>query len=113
MTRLYRVFNTHDHPTTVHEYDIIKTTNDEGHEEITLFRSFNDVWDEHSKGDEVIKIIDTGDGYVFPKKLIHNEVDYCLGAELYIIMAFINKTGRMPLFKGTIEEVVIKNNIEI
>lgn len=113
MTRMYKVFNTHDHPTTVHEYDIIKTTNDEGNEEITLFRSFNDIWAEPRKGDEVIKIIDTGDGYIFPKKLIHNEVDYCLGAELYIIMAFINKTERMPLFKGIIEEVVVKNNIEI
>ena len=113
MTRMFRVMNTHDHPTIVHEYDIIRTTNDEGHEEITMFRSFNDVWADHKRGDEVIKIIDTGDGYIFPKKLIHNEVDYCLGAELYIIMAFINKTERMPMFKGIIEEVVAKNNIEI
>ena len=113
MTRMFRVMNTHDHPTTVHEYDIIRTTNDEGHEEITLFRSFNDIWADNKKGDEVLKIIDTGDGYVFPKKVFSGEVDYCLGAELYIIMAFISKTERMPLFKGIIEEVVAKNNIEI
>lgn len=113
MTRMYRVYNTHDHPTTVHEYDIIKSINSDGNEEITLLRSFDDVWAEDRKGDEVIKIIDTGDGYIFPKKLIYNEVDYCLAAELYIIMAFINKTERMPLFKGIIEEVVIKNNIEL
>jgi len=113
MTRMFRVMNTNDHPSVVHEYDIIKTTNDEGHEEITMFRSYNDIWSDCKKGDEVIKIIDTGDGYIFPKKLIHNDVDYCLAAELYIIMAFINKTERMPLFKGIIEEVVAKNNIEI
>jgi len=113
MTRMFRVMNTHDHPTIVHEYDIIRTTNDEGHEEITLFRSFNDVWADGIKGDEVLKIIDTGDGYVFPKKAFSGEVDYSLGAELYIVMTFISKTERMPLFKGTIEEVVVKNNIEI
>ena len=113
MTRMFRVMSQQDHPTIVHEYDIIRTTNDEGHEEITLFRSFNDVWADARKGEEVFKIIDDGDGYKFPKKLFTSDVDYCLGAELYIVMAFINKTERMPLFKGTIEEVVVKNNIEI
>jgi len=113
MTRMFRVMGQQDHPTIVHEYDIIRTTNDEGHEEITMFRSFNDVWADGRKGEEVFKIIDDGDGYKFPKKLFSGDVDYCLGAELYIVMAFINKTERMPLFKGTIEEVVIKNNIEI
>jgi len=113
MIKMFKVMNTHDHPSIVHEYDIIKTMNDEGNEEITMFRSFNDVWADGKKGEEVIKIIDDGDGYKFPKKLFTSDVDYCLAAELYIIMTFINKTERMPLFKGVIEEVVIKNNIEI
>ena len=113
MIRIYRVMNTHDHPTATHEYDIIKSTNDQGHTEITMFRSFSDIWAENKCGDEVIKIIDDGDGFKFPKKLITGDVDYCLAAELYIVMAFINNTEHMPLFKGTIEEIIKANTFNI
>lgn len=113
MIKMYRVFNTHDHPTTVHEYDIIKSINSDGNEEIVLFRSFDDVWSEDKRGEEIIKLIDTGDAVIYPKKMYTGEVDYAMHAELYILLAFLNKTEHMPLFKGTIEEVVAKNNIEI
>jgi hypothetical protein len=49
-----------------------------------------------------MSITDTGDGLILPKKM--NNIDYSKACELYILIAFINKSGRMPLFQGVIEE---------
>jgi len=112
----YRVFNTHDYKSEnriVHEYDIRVELNNNNHEVTTLSRSLDDVWADGSRGEDLISVIDTGDMIIFPKKMFAGDVDYAAFAELYILLAFINKTQRMPLFKGTIEEVVPKHIIEI
>jgi len=114
--KFYRVLNTLDYQTEnkiVHEYTIAQYMNDNGHEVTALHRSHDDVWAESRRGEEVIKIIDTGDMVIFPKKEFAGDVLYDKFAELFILLTFINKTERMPLFKGTIEEVVPTESFEI
>ena len=79
--------------------------NGNSHKEITLIRSLDDVWSKEAKGQEVIKIIDTGDGYVLPKKEFAGDVGYDKFAELYILMQFISKTEHLPTYIGRIEKV--------
>jgi hypothetical protein len=112
MNKTYRVLNTHDFKSEnkiVHEYDIVKRLNDDGFEEITLYRSYEEHWAEENRGERLSTLIDTGDAVIFPKKKYIGEVDYATYAELYILMAFVNKTEHMPLFKGIIEEVTTKS----
>lgn len=104
----YRVLNTETDAET-HEYTITVDMNSNGHQEITLFRSKNDTWSEYAKGEQRIKLIDTGDGMVFPKRMFAGDAGYDDLAELYIIMSFINKTSSMPLYKGRIEEITDKS----
>lgn len=108
--KVFKVYNTFDYKSQVHEYDIVKEENDKGHDVFTLFRSYDDHWLSHSKGEELISITDTGDGLIMPKR--KGELDYSQACELYILIAFINKSGRMPLFQGVIEEQPI-NSISI
>jgi len=100
--KVFKVYNTFDYKSQVHEYDIVKSENEKGYEVFTLFKSYDDHWLSHCKGEEVMSITDTGDGLILPKKM--NNIDYSKACELYILIAFINKGGRMPLFQGVIEE---------
>jgi len=112
----YRVLNTHDYKTEnkiVHEYDIIVDMNKNGHEVTTLFRSHEETWSEDNRGEEIVSLIDTGDMMIFPKKEFAGDVDYDKIAELYILLHFINKTERMPMYQGTIEEIIPTHTIEI
>ena len=79
--------------------------NANGHEETTLSRSLNDTWADHARGEELIKVIDTGDMMIFPKKMFSGDVGYDRLAELHILMSFINQTEHMPLYQGRIERV--------
>jgi hypothetical protein len=97
----------------VHEYDIIVDINSNGHEVTTLYRSYDDVWSEHSRGEELISFIDTGDMMVFPKKEFAGDVQYDRFAELYILISFINKTQFLPLYEGRVEEVIPDKSFEI
>lgn len=114
--KMYRVLNTLDYQSEnkiVHEYTIMKYTNNEGDQVVALHRSHDDVWTESVRGEEIFAIIDTGDNLIFPKKTFNGEVGYDKLAELYIVMHFMNKTERMPLFQGKIEEIVENETIEI
>ena len=108
----YRVLNT-ETDSECHEYTITVDMNSNGHEEIILTRSKNDTWSEYAKGEERIKLIDTGNGMVFPKKMFSGDAGYDDFAELYIIMSFINKTSTVGLYKGRIEEIIPDKSFEI
>ena len=104
----YRVFNT-ETDAEVHEYTITVNMNSNGHEETILYRSKSDTWSEPVRGEERIKLIDTGDMIIFPKRMFSGDAGYDDFAELYVITSFINKTSCMPLFKGRIEEITDKS----
>lgn len=117
--KMYRVLNTLDYKSEnkiVHEYTISVTTTDEG-SVVTLMRSFDDVWSEHKRGEEVLSLIDTGDCVIYPKQAfsakLSGEVGYDLHAELFILLSFMNKSERMPLFQGIIEEITPSQSFEI
>lgn len=112
--KLYKVYNTEESPKKiVHEYTISVTMNNNGHEEISLLRSFDDCWEETHRGEELIKLIDTGDMVVYPKKMYTGDVDYAKHAELFILLSFLTKTEHMPLYQGAIEEVTPGKSFEI
>jgi len=117
--KTYRVLNTHDYKSQnkiVHEYTICVDVTDEG-QVVTLNRSYDGVWSEDRRGEEVISLIDTGDYVIYPKKLFSSkfsgEVGYDLHAELFILLTFMNKSERMPLFQGIIEEITPTQTFEI
>jgi hypothetical protein len=114
-SKIYKVINTHDFKSenkVVHEYTITVNITEKG-QVITLYRSFDDCWEQSHRGEEIFTIIDTGDGLIYPKKLFVGDVDYALHAELFIILSFLNKTEHMPLYKGDIEEVTPQQSFEI
>lgn len=104
----YRVFNT-EGDMEIHEYNITVDINENNHEEITLYRSRGETWTDYVRGEERIKIIDTGNMMVFPKKMFSGDVGYDDFAELFIITSFINKTTTMGVYKGRIEEITDKS----
>ncbi len=103
--KIYRVVNTETEGQEVHEYTITVDVNNNGHEEIILYRSKSDTWSELARGEERIKLIDTGNMMVFPKKMFSGDIGYDEFTELYVLVSFINKTNHMPLYKGYVEEV--------
>jgi len=108
--------NTHDFKAEnkiVHEYTIMVYMNNNGHQVTSLHRSHDEVWAEGRRGEEVVKLIDDGDMVIFPKKEFAGDVQYDKYAELFILLSFVNKTERMPLYQGVIEEVVDAKTIEI
>jgi hypothetical protein len=112
--KIYKVYNTEESSKAIiHEYTISVTINDNGHEEITLFRSFDDCWEESHRGQELIKLIDTGDMVVYPKKMYSGDVDYAQHAELFILLSFLNRTEHMPLYQGSIEEITPGKSFDI
>ena len=112
--RLFKVYNTEESPKkVVHEYNIIQEMNKNGHLVTTLSRSYDDVWAEDRRGENVISLIDTGNEMIFPKKEFAGDVGYDRFAELYILLAFLNRTETYFLYKGYIEEVVPAKIFEI
>jgi hypothetical protein len=109
----YRVINTETPKREVNEYLITDTINANGHQEITLSRSYDDNWSADCRGEERIKLIDTGNEYVFPKKMFSGDVGYDSFAELFILLSYINKTEHMSLYKGRIEEIIPNKTFEI
>ncbi len=109
----YRVFNTFDYPESggiVHDYTITVSENDKGEDVWTLLRSYNPVWTDHVKGEEVISIINTGNEYIIPKQF-SGKVAYDKASELFILLKFINNQD--PLYSGFIEEIIHNNQIKI
>jgi len=112
--RLFKVYNTEESPKkVVHEYNIIQEMNNNGHLVTTLSRSYDDVWAEDRRGEDVISLIDTGNEMIFPKKEFAGDVLYDRFAELFILLNFMNKTERMPLYQGIIEEITPGKSFEI
>jgi hypothetical protein len=109
----YRVVNTESENSEINEYLITDTMNQNGHQEITLIRSYDENWSSPVRGEERIKLIDTGDMVVFPKRMFAGDVGYDDFAELFILLSFINKTAHMPLYKGRIEEIIPDKTFEI
>ena len=104
----YRVMNTFDYLSEnkiVNEYLITVNETDDGCEEYVLSRTHEEIWDSSVRGQEILRIIDTGDGYISPKRIFAKDVDYAIFAELFILMNFINKTSFTPIYKGTIEKI--------
>jgi hypothetical protein len=108
----YRVMNTSDYETTMHEYDIIVREH-QGETTYTMTRSYSDHWAKQFQGTEVMSIYDDGNGYMFPKNMYSQEVGYAEGAELMILLNFINKSSRQPLFVGEIEEYEVTNKYSV
>jgi hypothetical protein len=78
-----------------------------------LYRSLNDCWSDDRRGEEVITVVDTGDEIIFPEDMFTGEVGYDKLAELYILLAFLNKTEHIPLYKADIEEITPLSSFEI
>jgi hypothetical protein len=106
----YKVMNTHDHETEVHDYSIEVEVTTEGLL-FKLIRSNDSNWADDFKGTECLSILNTGDGLVFNE--IKRELDYAASAELYILLRFINKYEDQPLYGGNIECVDIVDVYEI
>ncbi len=103
--KLYRVMNTFPgEENGRHEYDIHVKQTDKG-TKYSLVRSMAGHWSDNVKGQKCVSILDTGDDIILSKN-VTNILDYALGAELFILMSFINKQGlHNCFFMGTIEEV--------
>jgi hypothetical protein len=104
--------NTSDYDYSMHEYDIHVREN-QGETIYTMNRSYSDHWAEQFRGTEVLSIADDGNGYMFPKNMFKQEVDYASGAELMIMLNFINRNSTQPLFVGEIEEYEVTNKYSI
>ena len=109
----YKVINLEINNKETHDYTITVEMNKNKHKVLTLNRSHDSTWAEDRKGEEVIKLIDTGDEYVFPKKEFAGDAGYDKFAELFILMSFINNTERLPIYKGRIEEIIDAKTFEI
>jgi hypothetical protein len=114
--KMYKVLNTQDYKSEnkiVHEYTIMQYMNSNDHEVTALHRSHDDVWEQSHRGEEIMKVIDTGDMMIYPKRMYAGDVDYAAHAELFILLSFLNKTERMPLYEGNIEEFTPQPSFEI
>jgi len=86
-----------------HDYTIVVTEND-NNTTYVLSRSESSHWSEHARGEELLTLVDDGNGYKFKEK-IGRAVDYAQFAELYILIQFINKMySNKPVYIGTISE---------
>lgn len=98
----YKVINTHDHETEVHDYSIEMKETSKGII-YKLIRSGDANWADEFKRTKCLSILNTGDGLIFSK--IEKELDYAAAAELYILLRFISKQEAQPLYGGIIETV--------
>lgn len=69
----------------VHEYDYTYKDTDEGVVHL-LFRSNGDQWSDHYKGEEIMSITDTGDGFLFNHSKPKKEMDYHYAFYLSIML---------------------------
>jgi len=111
--RKFKVYNTFDQKgTQTHDYDITVEDTDKGHK-YTLFRSDGGDWADDCKGEELFSLLDTSNGYLFPKNMYSKDVDYSNLAELFVLLSVINKTDLLPIYGGRVEEVIESTNFNI
>jgi hypothetical protein len=100
MSKKYLIIDTNDEG-FAHDYDIIISDTDQG-TVYTMYRS-KSYWSDNKKGEKVMEVLDNGDGVVF-KPRFGKEMDYTELSELYVMLMFISKTGRLPIYEGEIIE---------
>lgn len=60
-------------------------------------RSRNNCWSDHVKGELILTVFDSGEGFRFKWESGKNKVlDYAQTVELNIMLNFLNNTSRMP-----------------
>jgi len=69
----------------IHEYDYSEEIVDTGVIHI-LFRSNGDQWSDHCKGEEIMSITNTGDGFLFNHNKPKKEMDYHYAFYLSIML---------------------------
>lgn len=70
------------------EYIIkVKVNKDKGHTKYTLYRSDNEIWSEHVKGEKIASIKDDGDGLIFSHS--NKKLEYSSAEEIRILLNFI------------------------
>ena len=82
--KIYLVFNVEGN----HEYTITKKRTGKG-EVTTLFRSLSSEWAEHTRGEKVLRMTDSGNGITFDREML--SLDYSEMAELQIMLRFTHK----------------------
>jgi hypothetical protein len=63
---------------TVHDYDMLFTTSKEGNDVITLHYSDSKSWTDHTKGQKIMTVTDTGDdvGFEFEESFDFKKLGY-------------------------------------
>jgi len=73
----------------VNEY-IIKIERDEHRKIYRLFTTPAECWSEHHRNEELLTILDDGDGIKISE--IDNELDYSQSYNLYLLLEFMHKS---------------------
>lgn len=92
-----------------HDYDVTVENTDKG-TEYTMYYSRNHYWNEDVRGEKIMTVIDTGDGYIVNPKFC-KEMDYAEMAELFAMLSFINSQEEYGLYKGDIMETTFVKSI--
>ena len=93
-----------------HEYDIVKKLTDEG-EKISIYRSNNQIWHSHVRGEKIMSITNNGNGIKFDKKI--KELDYGDLVVLRLLINFEHQTDASPINREKHRLIENKTVIEI
>ena len=107
MSKKYLIIDTNDEG-FAHDYDVIISDTDEG-TLYTMYRS-KTYWSDEKKGEKIMEVLDNGDGVVFKPRTC-KELDYSELSELYVMLTFMSKTGRLPIYEGEIIETNLISKI--
>jgi hypothetical protein len=69
----------------LHDYNYVEEVTDSGVIHL-LFRSDGAHWTSHCRGEELLSITDTGDGFIFNHGKPKKEMDYSYSLELSILL---------------------------
>jgi len=69
----------------IHDYNYVEKITDTGITHI-LSRSEGTHWTSHCRGEEILSITDTGDGFIFDHSKPKKEMDYSYSLELSILL---------------------------
>lgn len=69
----------------IHDYDYVEEVTDLGVVHL-LFRSNGEHWTSNCRGEEILSITDTGNGFVFNHSKPKKEMDYSYSLELSILL---------------------------
>lgn len=69
----------------IHDYNYVEEITDSGINHL-LFRSDGAHWTSHCRGEEILSVTDTGDGFIFNHSKPRKEMDYSYALELSILL---------------------------